>query len=94
VTVHKPGALKVDWISGTTNGTVFPEEAQVTSGSPIGTLNCTTGAGTHIGTLVGAATGGHAVMNINAVLNCGIIPSARWEATYKVTSPTGLGVEQ
>jgi len=91
VTVHQPGALEIHWIKGTTNGTVYSEKAQVTSGSPIGTLNCTTGETTHIGTLTGVASG-HATMHINALINCGIISSAKWEGTYTITSPEGLGV--
>ncbi|HVD40755.1 MAG TPA: hypothetical protein VNC16_07115 [Solirubrobacterales bacterium] len=91
VTVHDPGTLEITWIKGTTNGTVASEEAQVTSGSPIGTLNCKTGATTHLGTLTGSASG-HATLLVNAVINCGIIPSAKWEAAYLVTTPTGLGV--
>ncbi|HEX3040905.1 MAG TPA: hypothetical protein VHP56_02295 [Solirubrobacterales bacterium] len=92
VTVHKPGALEILWISGSTNGTVYSENAQVTSGSPIGILNCTTGETTHIGTLTGIASGS-ATMHINALINCGIISSAKWEGTYTITSPSGLGVE-
>jgi len=90
VTVHKPGALEVVWISGGTNGTVYSENAQVTSGSPIGTLNCTTGETTHIGTVTGVASG-KGTMHINALINCGIISSAKWEGTYTVTTE-GLGV--
>jgi len=91
VTVHEPGALEVTWIPGTTNGTVFSEEAQVTSGSPAGTLNCTTGATTHIGTITGVGSG-NAMLHINALINCGIVSSAKWEGTYSVTSPGGFGV--
>ncbi|HVD40754.1 MAG TPA: hypothetical protein VNC16_07110 [Solirubrobacterales bacterium] len=91
VTIHDPGTFEIVWISGTTNGTVYFENTQVTSGSPIGTLNCTTGATTHIGTLTGVSSG-HATLHINALINCGIIPSAKWEGTYTVTSPEGLGV--
>ncbi|HEX6206569.1 MAG TPA: hypothetical protein VFZ29_12255, partial [Solirubrobacterales bacterium] len=45
VTVHKAGKLYVEYIPGTTNGTVFSEEAEITVGSPFGTLNCKTNAG-------------------------------------------------
>lgn len=95
VTVHKPGALEVTWIKGTTDGTVFSEQAEVTTGSPFGTLNCKTGETTHIGTLTGTdgTPATHATMDINAVLNCGfLVPSATWKGSYIVTSPTGLGV--
>jgi hypothetical protein len=94
VVVHKAGTLKVDWISGTTNGTVFSEGAEVTTPSPGGTLNCktsTTSPGTDIGTLTGSASK-NATMTINASLNCGSI-TAKWTGTYTVTSPLGLGVE-
>jgi hypothetical protein len=64
--------------------------AEVTTGSPFGTLNCKTEAGTHLGTLTGVKEG-NATMDINAALFCGGI-SSKWEATYTVTSPSGLGV--
>jgi hypothetical protein len=96
VTVHNAGALEVTHIAGTTNGTVFSENAEVTVFSAeFGTyLNCKTGATTHIGTLTGVASAAaHATLNVNAVLNCGFfVPSAKWEATYTITTPTGLGV--
>ncbi len=94
VTVHKAGQLFVKSAGGT-DGTVFSEEAEVTVGSPFGTLNCKTGSGAHLGTLTGTdgTPATHAVMDINAVLNCGfLVPSASWKGTYIVTSPTGLGV--
>jgi hypothetical protein len=92
VTTHKGGTLHIKWIEGTTNGTVTSSGAEVTTGSPFGTLNCKTGEGTHLGTLKGVAkTTEHATMEINAVLSCSGI-SSKWEATYTVTSPTGLGV--
>jgi len=91
VTIHKPGTLEIVWSDGTTNGTAYSEEAQITSGSPIGTLNCTTGATTHLGTLTGVKEGS-AVIHMNALINCGIIASMRWEAVLSVTSPGGLGV--
>lgn len=95
VTPHKNGFLEVTHIAGTTDGTVFAEEAEVTTGSPFGTLNCKTGATTHIGTLTGAdgSPATHATMDIHAVLNCGfLVPSARWTGTYTVTTPTNFGV--
>ncbi|HEV2858708.1 MAG TPA: hypothetical protein VGW80_09935 [Solirubrobacterales bacterium] len=94
VVVDLPGRLTVSWINGTTNGTVRSSVAKVTMPSPFGSLTCTTATspGTDIGTLTGVASGA-AAMNINAVLNCGFfLPSARWQATYTVTSPEGLGV--
>jgi hypothetical protein len=92
VTAHKSGELHITWISGTTNGTVTSSGAEVTTGSPFGTLNCKTGEGTHLGILTGVAkTTEHATMDINAVLSCSGV-SSKWEATYIVTTPTGLGV--
>ncbi|HEX3040906.1 MAG TPA: hypothetical protein VHP56_02300 [Solirubrobacterales bacterium] len=97
LTVHKPGALEYVWNSGTTNATVYSEEAQITSGSPIGTLNCTTGATTHIGTLTGVTAADigaghlHGTLHFNALINCGIISSAKWEASYTITTPEKIG---
>ena len=92
VTVHKAGKLYVEHIASTTNGTVSSEEAEVTVGSPFGTLNCKTSAGVDIGTLTGKKEG-NATLDVNAVLNCGfLVPSASWKGTYEVTSPAGLGV--
>jgi hypothetical protein len=88
ITVHAPGKTEIVWTSGT-NGTVYSEETELTTGSPFGTLTCRTGTTTHIGNLTGVAAG-HATLHINAVIDCGI--SARWTGTYTVTSPTGLGV--
>jgi hypothetical protein len=93
VVVDAPGSLTVENIAGTTNGTVRSIGAKVTSPSPFGALTCVTAAspGTDIGILTG--TSPHATMDINAVLNCGFfLPSAKWEGTYTVTSPTGLAV--
>jgi hypothetical protein len=92
VVVDTKGNLSVEWISGTTNGTVRSIGAKVTSPSPFGALTCVTAAspGTDIGTLTGVASG-FATMDINATLNCGLI-TAKWTGTYSVTSPEGLGV--
>jgi hypothetical protein len=91
-TVHKAGTLHIQHIVKTTNGTVSSSGLELTKFSQLfGTyLNCKTGAGTHLGTLTGVASG-HATLHVNAWLDCGIIP-ARWTATYIATSPTGLGV--
>ncbi|MDQ2631223.1 MAG: hypothetical protein M3Y75_09695 [Actinomycetota bacterium] len=92
VTVHKAGTLHVAHIAGTTDGTVTSSGAEVTVGSPFGTLTCVTGTGVDIGRLTGKAAGS-ATMDINAVLNCGfLVPSAKWAGTYTITSPAGLGV--
>jgi len=90
VTKDAGGKLHITWTSGT-NGTVTSSGAEVTTGSPFGTLNCKTNAGTHLGTLTGVASG-NATMTINAALSCSGI-SSKWEATYVVTTPEGLGVE-
>jgi hypothetical protein len=90
MTVHAPGSLEITWTGGT-NGSVASERTEITVGSAIGTLTCVTGETTNIGTLTGKASG-NATIDINAVLNCGIIPSVKWETAYEVTSPSGLGV--
>jgi hypothetical protein len=90
VTVHKNGTLHVAYSSGT-NGTVSSSGAEVTVDGPFGYITCTTGAGTTLGTLTGVSSG-NATMDVNAVLNCTVISTARWTGTYTVTSPAGLGV--
>lgn len=93
ITVHSPGQLYIEWTSGT-NGRVYSENTELTMFSTIhGThLPCRTGTGTPIGTLTGVAAG-QATIDINATLNCGPhLSSAKWLATYIVTSPDGLGV--
>ena len=92
VVVDKACRLSIAWTSGT-NGTVTSSGAELTVPSPIGALNCKTGSGTDIGTLTGKASGS-AVLDIKAVLNCGfLVPSAKWECEYFITSPQSLGVE-
>lgn len=89
-TVDAKGELSVEWIKGSTNGTVKSKNAKVTVPSALGLLTCTTPeGGTDLGTITGVATG-FATMDINAVLACGI--DAKWTGTYSVTSPEGLGV--
>jgi type II secretory pathway pseudopilin PulG len=94
--VLKNGKLSVDWIKGTTNGTVTSSEAEVTVVSTIFGISavCKTGAGTDVGTLTGVASG-NATMHIDATkaLDCGaFLGKATWTGTYTVTSPSGLGV--
>jgi hypothetical protein len=91
VTVHKKGKLVITSTSGTT-GEVGSEEAQVTFSSAIGTLNCTTGSNTYIGYVFGVASGNANLVTFGNVINCGIIPSARLEGDFNITSPGGLGV--
>jgi len=90
ITVDAGGRLSASSIAGTTNGTVKSSNAKVTVPSALGLLTCTTPIeGTDIGTLTGVASGA-ATIDINGVMNCGI--TAKWIATYTVTSPEGLGV--
>jgi hypothetical protein len=91
-TVDAAGSLTVEWIKGTTNGTVRSNGAKVTVPSFFGTLTCTT-SNTDVGTLTGVAAG-NATFDINAVLSCTVISTAKWSGTYTVTSPAGLGVEE
>jgi len=91
--VHKAGSLSVEWTSGT-NGTVRSTGAEVTvESTTFGvTLTCKTN-NTDIGKITGVSSG-HATMDIDGVVNCGFfVPSAKWEGSYWITSPTGLGVE-
>jgi hypothetical protein len=93
-TVIATGSLKVEAPSGG-NGTVSSSGAEVTVQSTFfgASAICKTGAGTKIGTLTGTTdTTKHAVMDINASINCGILGAASWTGTYTVTSPTGLSV--
>jgi hypothetical protein len=93
VVVDAPGSIIIENIAGTTNGTLVSTGGKITTPSPFGALTCTT-TNTHMGSLTGVASpASHATMDINAVLYCGFfLPSVRWEGTYTVTSPTGLGV--
>lgn len=90
--VDSNGALTIEHTSGT-NGTVRSSGMSITLYSTMfGTmLNCTT-SNTHLGTLVGSASG-HAKVQFNAVVNCGFfLPSAIWQGELTLTNPTGLGV--
>jgi hypothetical protein len=95
VVVEAAGGLYVEHESGTTSGSVFSENAKVSVPTHFGfSVTCDTGAGTKIGTVDGvASSSAHATMTVNAVLNCGfLLPSATLKGTYKVSSPTGLGI--
>jgi hypothetical protein len=96
-TVHAKGSLEVKHIAGTTNGTVTSSGMEVTSYSALfgSYINCKTSTGIDIGTLTGVNNeGGHATLDINAVINCGFfVPSAMLTGTYTITTPTGLNVE-
>lgn len=88
-TVDSAGTLSVEWIKETT-GTVRSNGAKVTVPSIFGNLTCTT-SNTDLGTVSGVSTGS-APMALNAVLSCSVIGTARWQGTYVVTGPQGLGV--
>lgn len=95
VVVDSKGGLYIEHEAGTTSGTVFSESTEVTVPTAFGfSVTCSTGSGTKIGTLDGAASSSsHATMTVSAVLSCGfLLPSATLKATYKVSGPTGLGV--
>ncbi|HEV2858059.1 MAG TPA: hypothetical protein VGW80_06625 [Solirubrobacterales bacterium] len=95
VIVDNPGitsSFSVEAKFASTNGTVRWAGAVITSPSPFGSLSCSMGKGTDIGTLTGSGFF-RASLDVNAVLNCGFfLPSAKWEGTYTITSPEGLGV--
>jgi peroxiredoxin family protein len=91
--VLKTGSISISRIGSTKNGTVSSSGAEVTVKSTVfGTsIVCKTGAGTDLGTLTGTEVGGHATLDIAAVVSCGsFVPTAKLEGTYTVTSPTGL----
>ncbi|MDQ2630560.1 MAG: hypothetical protein M3Y75_06245 [Actinomycetota bacterium] len=94
VQVHKAGKLSIAYSGGVTgtDGTVTSSGAEITVGSPFGTLNCKTGEGVDIGTLTGQSSG-FAGLDIKAVLNCGfLVPSAVWEGGFTILTPVALGV--
>lgn len=91
VVVDAAGSIEMENISGTTNGTLFSKNLKITTPSPFGKLTCVTAStGTDIGKVTGVSSG-NARVDINAVLNCGLI-TARWVPLYEWTSPLGLGI--
>jgi hypothetical protein len=99
VTVDKAGQLYVEHIAGTTNGTVFSENAEVTVLTPLfgAEVNCKTGEGVDIGLITGATTKSNpeplATIDIDAVCNCGfLLPSATWSGKYWLTGPADFGI--
>ena len=90
--VDARGSFSISWTSGT-NGNLISAGAEVTVTSTWwGVIAlCKTGTGTKLGTITGTSSG-HATIDLNAIVNCGIIGNATWTGTYTVTSPTGLGV--
>jgi hypothetical protein len=87
------GTLSVEAIGSGPNGTVRSTGAKITEpwtilGSVV-VATCTT-SNTDIGILTGSTAAyvapGQSEIDINAVLNCGsILPSAKWEGTYRIT---------
>lgn len=91
-TVHKKGTVKIEHISGSTNGTIISSGAEVTVPTTLGTVNCKSGEGVDVGVLTGKASG-QATVHVNAVVNCGfLLPSATMKGSGVVTGPEGLGV--
>jgi hypothetical protein len=94
-TVIAKGNLSFTWTSGL-DGTVSSSNAEVTVQSTFfgASAVCKTGGGTKVGTFTGATTPGnifsHAVVHINAKINCGILGNSSWTGKYIVTSPTEL----
>jgi hypothetical protein len=95
-TVLAPGELEVRGTAGSTNGTVYSKNAELTVQSTFfgASAICKTGAGTKLGTLTAAEAGKLATIDISAKVDCGILGNASWTGTYTTTSPTGLVVEK
>lgn len=93
ITTHKPGQFYIEHIAGTTDGTVYFENTEITVETAFGfTVNCKSGEGTHVGRLTGKSSG-LATFHFHATFNCGfLLPSATWAGKYWITSPGGLGV--
>jgi hypothetical protein len=96
IVIDRVGRISIEWIKGTTNGTVRMTETEWTLPMTIFggliTARCTTN-NTDMGTFTGAGSGGTSTIDFNAVLDCGqIFPSTRWEATYVVTGGHAIGV--
>ncbi|HEX6206459.1 MAG TPA: hypothetical protein VFZ29_11705 [Solirubrobacterales bacterium] len=93
VTVHKSGQFFIEHIAGTTNGTLYFENTEVTVQTPFGNpVNCRSGEGTDVGKVTGVSSG-NATVDFDAVFNCGfLLPSATMKGVFWVTSPGGFGV--
>lgn len=88
------GTFSIEWIKGTTNGTVrWSGNRWTVPFNFFGTVvvaTCQT-ENTDMGTLKGTGSGS-ATLEINAVVNCGsVLPSAKWQATYTTTTSGGVG---
>src|SRR5215212_4384138 len=93
--VLKPGKLHIAW-SSPTNGTVSWSEAEITLKSTVFGVSavCKAGTGTVIGTITAAGSSGeHAVLDLDAKMDCGAMGTSPWTGNYTVTNPTGLVVE-
>jgi hypothetical protein len=92
------GSVEIHHIAGTDNGTITVKELRITINSVLG--DCIYGFGKNfadVGTFTGGSipAGTPPVIDINAVLASegGACPvSARWTATFEVTSPNGFGM--
>lgn len=99
VTVLKAGSLEVHNISGTKDGTLTSNGAEITIQTSIASCIFTT-SNTDIGRLTAAPSNtGHATLDINSAgiprtghsVFCG--SSGTWTGSYKVETPTGLLVD-
>jgi hypothetical protein len=86
------GSVSVVWTSAT-NGTVSSSGAEITTVSTAFGVSaiCKTGSGTSMGTVTGVKSG-HATMDINAKVSCGILGTSTLTGTYNGTGSGGLGV--
>ncbi|HET8954520.1 MAG TPA: hypothetical protein VFN18_02550 [Solirubrobacterales bacterium] len=91
-TVLSPGSMSVVWTSGT-NGSVTSAASEVTTVSTAfgSSAVCKTGSGTPIGTVTGVKEG-HATLDVNAKVSCGILGTGTLTGTFTGTGSGGLGV--
>jgi hypothetical protein len=96
MTTIAPGTIKIEYLSGTTNGRLYSENFEASMYiAPLG-VTCTakTASGTNLGTITGAISStGYATFDMNAVLSTGLCGDISLAGTYTVTSPTGLVVK-
>jgi hypothetical protein len=91
------GSLELHHITGTTSGTAIAKNTVVKVDTTIFGAECTYTAAeaTHLGALNGS-TSSNATIAINTVVtatNSFFCPDAKWQASYKVTTPANLYVE-
>jgi hypothetical protein len=79
--------------TGETNGHFSWSGSEMTLVSTVFGVSaiCKTGAGTNVGTVTGVKSG-EATFHMNAKISCGILGTATWAGTYRITSPDGLGI--